>query len=122
MSPSNLFNAPPGSQYDAFCSVCKIHDKTTTVMLPAKITCPDKTWKLVYRGFLMSQKVTLKRTEYICVDQKPELKKSEFSREIGYLSFVETRCASSDIPCRTKNSFHNPYSENLELSCVVCAL
>ena len=117
MSSSNLFNSPPESQYDVFCSVCKIKDKSSTVMLPAKITCPGKEWKLVYRGFLMSQKTALKRTEYICVDQKPDLRKSEISREIGYLSFVETRCASNDLPCRNKQ-----YFESLELSCVVCAM
>lgn len=123
MSPENLFNILPGSHYDVFCSVCKIHDKSSTVMLPARVTCPkDKAWKLVYRGFLMSQKTSIKRTEYICVDQKPNLRKSEYVIETGYLSFVESRCASSDIPCRSKNNFQNPYFENLELPCVVCAL
>ena len=120
ISQSNLFNAQPGSQYDVYCSVCKMHGKSSVVMVPARITCPTvdgRAWKLLYRGFLMSQKQILKRTEYICVDQKPDLQKSEFSREIGYLSFVETRCASNDLPCREKK-----YFENLELSCVVCAL
>ena len=115
---ANLLNAPSGNYFNAFCSVCKRNGKSSTVMLPGQTACP-KGWNNEYRGFLMAPRTSLKRSQYICVDESTELRDGSFkkSRVAGYLNFVETRCGSNDIPCRSKD-----YIENYEVACVVCSV
>ena len=115
MNPVNRFNATVG-HYDAFCSVCKIRNAVTSIMVPATNKCPVK-WNLIYKGYLMTPKRNLQRTQYICVDEKPNLKTTDISREVGFLNFVGPSCKTNDLPCRTKH-----YIENYELPCVVCAM
>jgi len=115
---ANLLNAPSGNYFNAFCSVCKRHGNTATVMLPGQTSCP-KGWTNEYDGFLMAPRTGLKRSKYICVDKNTELQNGLFSksRVAGFLNFVETRCGSNDIPCRSKD-----YEENYEVACVVCSV
>ena len=52
-------------------------------------------------------------TQYICVDEDPEILSASFSNHDGRLLFkVEARCGSLDCP---------PYEEGQELACVVCS-
>lgn len=83
-------------------------------MVPATTKCPTG-WNREYQGFLMAQKRYLKRTEYICVDRKPDLSAATSKWDKGgFLHFVETRCGA--LPCRS-----NGYVEYRELPCAVCS-
>ena len=82
-------------------------------MIPATTVCPDG-WTREYHGYLMAQKKYLRRTEYICVDKKPDLTVGTQNWGKGaFLHFVETKCGA--LPCDIDS-----YTENYELSCVVC--
>ena len=115
LGDSNVFDESdkPG-HFNAFCSVCKVEEKSSTIMVPATTSCPDG-WNREYQGYLMAQKRYLKRTEYICVDRKPDLssKTAKWDKG-GFLHFVETRCGA--LPCRS-----NQYVEYRELPCAVCS-
>lgn len=119
LGDSNIFDTSgkSGTYFDAVCSVCKIEQKSSTIMVPATTVCPDG-WRREYHGYIMAQKRYLKRTEYICVDHKPDLDIATKNWGKGaFLHFVETRCGV--LPCRTSKGNH--YQEFLELSCAVCS-
>lgn len=119
LGDSNIFDrsGKSGTYFDAVCSVCQIKQKNTAIMIPGTTVCPSG-WRSEYHGYIMAQKRYLKRTEYICVDHKPDLDPSTKNWGKGaFLHFVETRCGA--LPCRTSKGNH--YKANLELSCVVCS-
>lgn len=97
--------------YDMLCAVCKSTERTTSLMIPAKKTCPDG-WNIEYWGYLTSERHTHKRSEYICVDEAPEADQAGYQNENGALAYpVEAKCGS--LPCP-------PYVDGWELTCVVC--
>ena len=78
-------------------------------MIPAKTTCPEH-WTVEYEGYLMSDP---QHSTYVCVDQSlgSVAGKRAHSEEHAQLSVVGAKCGGLQCP---------PYSEEKELSCVVC--
>ena len=101
----------------ALCSVCQTHAKLNVLMIPARIHCPSG-WTREYQGYLMATQQYMKRTEYICVDHKPDISKGAGQwNKGGLLHFVETSCGVLECHKRVKGK----YRENWEVTCVVCS-
>jgi len=116
LGDSNIFDTKgvTGQYFDAFCSVCESKHKYNSLMIPGTNVCPVG-WKREYYGYLMAQKKYLKRTEFICVDHKPDLTVGTENWGKGaFLHFVETRCGV--LPCRK-----GMYQDYLEMTCVMCS-
>ncbi|XP_077987450.1 uncharacterized protein LOC144442052 [Glandiceps talaboti] len=101
-------------QHDPVCAVCRVRTRGSVLMVPARNVCPSNEWTREYYGYLMSEKHSHKRTEYICVDRNPEARSGSVSNDNGALLFpVEGRCGT--LPC-------GPYINYYELTCAVCTI
>ena len=108
--------APPGTNvngHNAPCAVCYVPTRSTSVMIPAKFSCPSG-WVAEYSGYLMSQhRIRRSRSTFVCVDHKPEsvpgLDDYGDPRAIFYP--VEPGCGGLACP---------PYDPEKELICTVC--
>ena len=98
-------------QNDVPCAVCHISNRNAVYMVPAKYTCPSG-WTREYYGYLMAERHTHRRSQYICVDTALKSVTGSSADKNGLLFyFVEGRCGS--LPCP-------PYDNTKELSCVIC--
>ncbi|XP_071144752.1 short-chain collagen C4-like [Mytilus edulis] len=96
------------------CSVCLITEKSTSLMVPGKVTCPTG-WTKEYTGYLMSQAIGGNRqpSEYICVDENLDaVDGNKADNDQGNVYLVEGVCGSLKCP---------PYVGGRELTCVVCS-
>lgn len=112
--PFEATNAAGGAilnDHNVPCAVCRSTARTTSLMIPARKTCPDD-WTAEYWGYLSTSHYGHKRSEFICIDRAPEGDEAGFRNEDGALMYsVEGRCGS--LPCP-------PYVDGWELTCVVC--
>ena len=103
--PKNL------QDHDAPCAVCFAESRGSHVMIPARKVCPGG-WSLEYKGYLMSDHINHKRSQFICVDSDPEATAGTHVNLNGALLYVvEAHCGS--LPCL-------PYIQGAELTCAVC--
>jgi len=101
------------SQYNAPCAVCYASNKQTSIMYPARTTCPFG-WTIEYRGYLMSEHRDNYRSMYICVDESMEVIVGTSGHNTGGQFYhVESIC-DNVLYCP-------PYVGNKELTCVVCS-
>ena len=97
---------------DAPCAACYTN-KSATIMIPARTTCPDG-WGKEYGGYVMAEKYVQKgTTTYVCVDGDPEVRAGGGANHDGAL-FYNTEAACGALPCP-------PYVHGRELACVVCS-
>ena len=102
---------PNRNNDNALCAVCLVTDKEVSLMIPARGSCPSG-WTREYYGYLMSEHIHHKRTEYVCVDSAMEpAPGSQNHLNSGHLYHVEGHC--DGVPCP-------PYNNYKELSYVVC--
>ncbi|XP_078699698.1 uncharacterized protein LOC144926626 isoform X2 [Branchiostoma floridae x Branchiostoma belcheri] len=94
------------------CAVCYAPTRGSKLMIPARNTCYSG-WTREYHGYLMASYFNNPgSTEYVCVDEQPEVMQGGHADHNGALFYpVEARCGS--LPCPH-------YVEGRELTCVVC--
>ena len=104
---------PNKNSHNAVCALCYLSDKGTSVMMPAKTSCPSG-WTKEYYGYLMAEHTRHKhRTEFVCVNKDLEsLPGSQHHINSGHFYYVEGHC--DGVPCP-------PYNNYKELNCVVCS-
>ncbi|XP_078655904.1 uncharacterized protein LOC144902382 [Branchiostoma floridae x Branchiostoma belcheri] len=111
VSFSNPFQTQGLHDHDVPCAVCHVATRGAQVMIPARLSCPSG-WTREYKGYLMAERFNHKRSEFVCVDEQPEVRPSGHANVDGALFYpVDARCGS--LPCP-------PYVEGRELTCVVC--
>ena len=99
------------AQYNAPCAVCNVPDKSTTIMIPAKTTCPTG-WIREYYGYLMTERKEYRRSMFECVDISMEaIPGSRGHQDGGHFYPVEAECSGIACP---------PYNNFKELTCAVC--
>jgi len=103
---------PNSDDGDIPCAVCYVPTRSSMYMIPARYSCPSG-WTREYYGYLMSERSTHHRTQYLCADQSFTVLRNTLHSDRGGLEFfpVEGRCGS--LPCP-------PYEETKELTCAVC--
>ncbi|XP_011408471.1 PREDICTED: uncharacterized protein LOC100636306 [Amphimedon queenslandica] len=111
MSTCNGLPCPPYVNNRAItCVVCT---KIAKLMIPARIECPDSSWTMEYKGYLMTEKYDHPRNAvYECVDENPESVDGGEGNTDGAL-FYFTRSTCNGLPCP-------PYVNNRAITCVVC--
>ena len=98
-------------QQNAPCAVCFVPTRATTIMVPAKSTCPSS-WTREYYGYLMTAHDGHYRSSYTCLDVDPEPVPGTSSNTNPALVYhTVTDC--NGLLC-------TPYQNNRQLSCVVC--
>ena len=108
------FISPSPNQYNfiALCSVCNVANKSSTIMIPSRVTCPEG-WIREYHGYLMSEDKDHPRTMYICVDRWMKFVPGNGSGlRSESLHHVWADCSALTCP---------PYNANKELTCVMCS-
>lgn len=99
------------SHHNVPCAVCLAAGRTTTIMIPARITCP--VGRREYYGYLMAQNQDY--GTYECVDIALQFHDGSYHHveELAQLVPVEASCTG--LPC-------HPYMNHKEMSCVVCTV
>ncbi|XP_071786073.1 uncharacterized protein [Asterias amurensis] len=112
--PFSHENAEFIDQRDVPCAVCRLTNRGTHLLIPAKRECPQN-WTQEYQGFLMSGLYsTEQRSQAVCVDEAPEvIPSSQASSSAALLYIMEINCGS--IPCP-------PYVNLREVTCTVCTV
>ena len=95
------------------CSVCQADRRSTAIIIPAKVRCPDGSWTKEYSGYIMSQASPYHGSMFTCVDHSAEAVPGMAADINGVLFYY------SSIECST---FGNcpPYKNHASLSCIVC--
>ncbi|XP_062571916.1 short-chain collagen C4-like [Saccostrea cucullata] len=104
---------------DVPCAVCFVHHASSSMMIPAKHSCPLG-WTKQYSGFLTSDSSLTNPvyygSEYLCLHGNPEYM-TDGARQYnndGRLFFpVQAVCGS--LPCP-------PYKDSQTVACVVCIM
>ena len=100
------------------CAICQVRGKCTSIMIPAKTTCPD-TWRREYYGYLMSgYSATTGRNRYMyeCIDKDMDTLLHYQNRQWGeLLHHVEAKCGRG-LECSSSK-----YNSVKEINCVVCS-
>ena len=94
------------------CAVCCTPNKTTSLMIPAKVNCPSG-WTREYYGYLMSAyRGRDKRIQYTCVDKSLSIIPGLGAYNNNAVMYhVEANCNGLDC---------GRYIAEKELNCVVC--
>ncbi|XP_033109909.1 short-chain collagen C4-like, partial [Anneissia japonica] len=98
--------------YDLVCAVCLVRGRSTTLMIPAKLTCPSG-WTKEYGGLLMGSYKNYNAHDYICVDKNTQGRPGSAADKNGAI-FQPTQGKCGSLPCP-------PYVDGNELACVVCS-
>ena len=93
------------------CAVCYVQNRTTSIMIPAKMNCTSG-WTREYYGYLMSDRISHYRTQFICMDSNMEAIPGLQTNTNGAL-FYHAQATCNGLSC-------GPYNTEKELSCVVC--
>ena len=108
-------NGIMGSIWDknAPCAVCHRQCNADAVMIPGTIKCPSS-WRREYYGYLMTSADDYRRSDYICVEKKPQSVRGSagHTQQASDIFNVEAHC-SGRIMCP-------PYNSYKEITCVVC--
>ncbi|XP_022303428.2 uncharacterized protein LOC111110998 [Crassostrea virginica] len=100
---------------DVPCAVCHVTIATSSLMIPAKTTCPSE-WTMQYNGYLVSDYFNYKAFDYICLHNDAEYMTEGARRhnDNGHILYpVQAICGS--LPCP-------PYKDGQYITCVVCSL
>ncbi len=99
--------------HNAPCAVCYVPDKTTSIMIPARTSCPSG-WTREYYGYLMSahRDSAHYRTEFVCVDLNMDRVSGTSANTHGAV-FYHSEASCNGMPC-------GPYYPDRELTCAVC--
>ncbi|XP_078320163.1 uncharacterized protein LOC144621234 [Crassostrea virginica] len=97
---------------DVPCVICIVTPAATTMMVPAKLTCPQN-WTLQYHGYLGAGYHRDHASEFICIDSDPEYFEGlRLVNSNGPLIYpVRMDCGS--LPCPK-------YKQYQFVSCAVC--
>ncbi|CAG2232275.1 unnamed protein product [Mytilus edulis] len=94
------------------CAVCHRKQRSSILIVPGRKTC-YKDWNVEYKGYLMANHYSQKRTDYACVDvnAEPFDNKSSYEGNSVFFYPIRTRCGSLRCP---------PYNAEADIYCVVC--
>jgi len=99
---------------DAVCAVCYNGGANDVYMVAGRPDCPSADMTLEYTGYLVSERYTHYRGEFVCLDTSPEARPGGEADLNGGLFYpVQAGCGS--LPCP-------PYVEGNELTCAVCTI
>ncbi|XP_003391950.1 PREDICTED: short-chain collagen C4-like [Amphimedon queenslandica] len=104
---------PSQVEYTAPCAVCLASNKSSVIMIPAKITCP-RSWTLEYNGYLIAEYYAHPNNVlYECLDVNVETVPGTSQRDPeASIHHVTSTCHG--LPCP-------PYRTTKELACAVCS-
>ena len=98
--------------YNVPCAVCHVPNRPALLVLPAMASCPSG-WTEEYFGYYMSNRDNQRRTNFVCVDGKQEgIPGTQSNTDGTFFTHLEVECGRG-LPCP-------PYSEDKEITCVVC--
>ncbi|XP_003728438.2 short-chain collagen C4 [Strongylocentrotus purpuratus] len=100
------------------CAVCRAPSgRTSKLMIPARNVCPSQEWRLEYAGYIMAERNTHQRSEFVCVDREMVPKTGTMGDQNGaLLCLTEVRCVVGDgLDC-------GPYIDGYEITCAVCTI
>lgn len=97
-------------QMNVPCAACYAAQRSAKIMIPGTINCPSS-WTREYYGYIMTERAQ-SRNSYECMDTNAEAIPNSGLNADGALFFF------SEIMCN--NIYCPPYTNGIELVCVVC--
>ena len=99
--------------YNVPCAVCYVPNKSSKLVIPAKISCP-KSWTQEYYGYLMTEYYKNNRNAlYECVDYSPDVIPGSAKDTNGALFYFTEAACGYGLPC-------GPYVAKRAVTCTVC--
>ena len=95
------------------CAVCRVEMRATSIMLPARYTCP-RGWTREYKGFLMASYHSQRKSEYVCVDSEMRVLPGHAEDKDGNLLYSVGAICNYGLDCP-------PYLHDKPLTCSVCS-
>ncbi len=104
--------------YNVPCAVCRTSSRSTKVQVPAKTTCPDKTWTEEYKGYLVAERSNQGHHQNVkvfeCMDQNyVGIPGSAGNTNGALFQMVAVKCYAGGIPCPD-------YQDSRPITCIVC--
>ena len=93
------------------CTVCHTSPRSSLLVIPARLSCPDSSWTREYSGFLLSSAGSAYGSTAVCVDKYAESVCDGEDVNGSRLYHMEAECNGLECP---------PYCPEKELACVVC--
>ncbi|KAJ8300158.1 hypothetical protein KUTeg_021677 [Tegillarca granosa] len=108
--PGTPFEHSKYNTKSIYCAVCRTNGRTSVVMIPGRNQCFSG-WKREYHGYLAAGHYSHKgASEYICLDEQPDIFPTQNHSWHKILYSVEGRC-TGPLKCP-------PYVNGKELTCV----
>ena len=101
------------TEHNAPCAVCFVPTRATTIVVPAKTTCPSS-WTREYYGYLSTdaEQDTHRRSTYNCLDINPEtIPGTSDNTNPSLFHYTITNCNGFSCP---------PFENGRILACAVC--
>ena len=98
------------------CAVCRVEQRGSLMMIPARNVCPSRLWTREYHGYLMTDTSNSTRPEYICVDADATgVRVLQSRRHAGKALLTSVTGQCDVLPCPN-------YRQDWELTCAVCTM
>ena len=110
----HLFDKSGLHNHNAPCAVCQADRRSTVIMIPARVRCPDSSWTKEYSGYIMALYQSQHRSMFTCVDHFAEAVPGMAIDTNGALFYY------FGIDCHSLGHCP-PYQSGKALSCVVCS-
>ena len=94
------------------CAVCRVHARSTVIMVPAHNTCPHS-WTREYHLFLMAGANTHGKGNFICMDREMKTLPGHAADRNGHLMYGVTTQCTYGLDCP-------PYQASKPFTCAVC--
>lgn len=96
------------------CATCRTRSRSSKIMVPGALICPDDSWTLEYAGYLMSGHHGHQHSyTYECIDEHAEGIAGSQGNTDGALFYHVVAVCNVGIPCL-------PYVANRAVTCAVC--
>ncbi|CAC5379447.1 unnamed protein product [Mytilus coruscus] len=96
------------------CAVCKVRAATSTLMIPAKRSCPLN-WTLQYKGVIATGNDKEYASDFVCIDENPEYFEGTRMNNFDGRTLYPISAQCGSLPCP-------PYKQDQYIACVVCSL
>ncbi|PIK57801.1 putative short-chain collagen C4-like [Apostichopus japonicus] len=100
---------------DVPCAVCRARERTTVLMIPGRYSCPNG-WQVEYNGFIVADKYTYYRTEFVCLDRYPTSRSTPQGDSLNSEMFLVEAMKSPN------GGICPPYTDGYEVTCAVCSI
>ena len=101
--------------YNVPCAVCFVPRKSSTIVIPARYTCPRGWWREYYGYYMSSYYNHPQNVDPVCVDRYPDVIAGSQRNTNGILFYFMRVICNTGLPCSSST-----YITSRAITCAVC--